>query len=211
MRNQLSVKQQNDEAIVLKDLQHTLKTKAQRIANLLADVEAARGIVLEKDREAWFIHRLVKVDNISFEQIDRAELWLLKGNRTYMGEDRKKLLYSDFYPDPAQLRSVAGQEDRFFTKEALHELTKNHYNNGFRDGRLSELNKKAQNLLPVTAGDAAEHLGSSNLRLQLEVQTLTLSLAAANAKIREYEEEENRRTTNAFVTLFGVEPKGEDV
>jgi hypothetical protein len=73
------------------------------------------------------------------------------------------------------------------------------------------LNKKAQNLLPVTATDAVEHLGSSNLRLQLEVQTLSLSLAAANAKIREYEEEENRRATNAFVSLFGVEPKGEDV
>lgn len=190
-------------------MQQTKKAKTERIINLLTNVEAARGLVLEPDREEWFIHRLVTVDNISFEQLDIAELWLLRGNRTYMGDSGKKILYSDFYPDNAQLRTVASHTDRFFTQESLADLCRQYYDNGHRDGRLSELNKKADNLLPVTTGDALETIGTSNLKLQYEVQTLTLNLASANAKLRKYEEDQHRRAVDAFVALFGVEPEGE--
>lgn len=205
--NQLSTKQEQDDKLVLRNMQQAKKTKTQRIIDILANVEAARGLVLEPDREEWFIHRLVTVDNISMDQLDRAELWLLRGNRTYMGDSGKKILYSDFYPDYVQLRSIAAATDVFFTAEMLAETCKKHYNNGYRDGRLYEMNKKNDKMLPVTTGDAVEAIGHSNLKLQLEVQTLSLNLASANARIKEYEEQQSKKTADAFIALFGVEPQ----
>jgi hypothetical protein len=167
----------------------------------LTTLAQGRGIIVPPELFAYFIDTLEGI-GYTLLQASKAESWMAFGDWTMRGTN-PRLLLSDFFPSPQQVKEVAeklsGTDLHIVTRSMLRHMTRQAYAAGTWDEQ-----KKARLLAQGQGRDEKEHyireLQMKVLNLEFQLHEEQERRSKAETKVVKLEEERERRRQEARIS-----------